>query len=133
MSSDECYDLLIVEAHAVKNLSTTAIKRASKKKIDKRPSTDVSNVLRALRSIRETTIRSGIGSESVNTTGTPGDLRASHFLDGSNTSEGPKITIADPWVLLLDFFHHLASNMEAIVSSMERLGFEAHGCKVAKE
>ena len=41
---------------------------------------DASKVVRALSSIRETSIRCSLGSETVNATRAPGNLGASHFL-----------------------------------------------------
>jgi hypothetical protein len=106
-------------------------------------------VVLSLGCVRETTIRGRVLSKTVNTTRTPWNLRAAHFLpgyelpqppqkicavidlDSSNTSECPKITIANPIKFLLYLLQYTTSNVETIVGAMESLGFETHGGIVA--
>jgi hypothetical protein len=110
---------------------------------------NTSKVVRALSSIRETSIRCSMGSETVDTTWAPGNLGTSHFLyekskdkyiavdkkrtnlNCGNTSESPKITIAYPRELLLDFFHKVASDVQTCIGTMDRLRLKAHGSVVA--
>lgn len=54
------------------------------------------DVVLALGSIGETSVRSASGNVSVLSAGSPGDGRSLHFLNGADTSKGPEITVADP-------------------------------------
>jgi hypothetical protein len=98
--------------------------------------------------VRETTVWGRICGKAIDTTRTPRDLRASHFLDrnkltrpseiyettdldGSNTTESPKITITYPFEFLLDFLHYTTGDMETSVGTMKGLGLKTHGSIVA--
>lgn len=57
---------------------------------------DGADVVLALGSIGETSIGSTGGNVTVLATGSPGNGRSLHFLDGADTGKGPEITVADP-------------------------------------
>jgi len=105
-------------------------------------------VILTLGGVRETTVWSRILGKAINAAGTPWDLRAAHFLlgdeltqsssehvtadlDSSNTSKGPKITVANPGKFLLDLLHQTTSEGKTIVSTVDGLGLETHGSIVA--
>lgn len=52
------------------------------------------------------------------------------LLNGSNTSQGPEITIGDLRELILDTVQTLAGNAETSVGTVASLGLEAHGGEV---
>lgn len=57
---------------------------------------DGADVVLALGSIGETSVRSAGGNVTVLAAGSPGDGRSLHFLNGADAGEGPEITVADP-------------------------------------
>ena len=85
----------------------------------------------ALGGVREATVRGSIFGEAINTSWPPWDLGSSHLLDGSDTSKGPQVTVADPRELGLDLFHQGSGNIQAVIGTMDGLGLEAHGGIVA--
>jgi hypothetical protein len=78
-------------------------------------------VVRALRGVRETAIRGRVLSITIDAARAPWDLRASHLLNGSNTTKSPEITIRDPWELLLNALHQFTRNVKAGVGAVKRL------------
>jgi len=93
---------------------------------------DVSQVVSSLSRVWQTTVWSGVDSKTVNATRAPGDVGASHLLDGGNTSKSPQVTVADPRELLLDLLHERTSDIQSSVSAMQGFGFETHGGVVAE-
>jgi hypothetical protein len=84
--------------------------------------THCTEVVLTLGCVREANIRDRILGKTINATRTPRDLGTAHFLrgdelpilrnicavtdlDSSNTTEGPEITVTNPFKLLLDLFH----------------------------
>ena len=53
------------------------------------------------------------------------------YLDCGDTGESPKVTIAYPRELVFDLLKHSSCNVQASISAMEGLGFEAHSSVVA--
>ena len=92
---------------------------------------DIPDMRSALGGVGETTIRGGILGEAIDTSWPPWDLGPSHLLDGSNTSKGPQVTVADPRELDLDLLQQNSSYIQAVVGTVDRLGFKAHGSIVA--
>ena len=105
-------------------------------------------MIRTLRGVGKTAIRGHLCSKTVNAAWTPGDLGALHFLpsgstkialkiskyiylNGSYTTKSPKITIGNPWELLLDLLHEVTSDVQAGVGSVYGLGLETHGGVIA--
>ena len=85
----------------------------------------------ALGGVREATVWGSIFGEAINTPWPPWDFGSSHLLDGSDTSKGPQVTVADPRELSLDLFHQGSGNVQAVIGTMEGFGLEAHGGVVA--
>lgn len=112
MSTRERDNLLVIEPHTAENPP---------------------QVVRALGSIRETTVWSGLGSEPVDTSGAPGDLGTAHLLDGSNAGQSPQIAVRDPGELLLEGLEELASNVQTGVGTVLRLRGEPHCSVVANQ
>jgi hypothetical protein len=90
--TDQSDDLLVVEA------AESGISIISKEKKVPVPHTvkDVPDMRSALSGIRETAIWGDILSEAINAPWPPWDFGSSHLLDGSDTSKGPQVTVADP-------------------------------------
>jgi hypothetical protein len=78
VSTAQCNDLLVIEAHSVENIS---------------------QVLVSLASIWEASIRCAGSNILVQSAGSVWDGRALHFLDSNNTSKDPKVRMGDPWEL----------------------------------
>lgn len=79
VGTDEGDHLAVIEAHASEN---------------------VADMLLVLGSVRETSVRGAGGEILVLTAGSPGDRRALHLLDGTDTGKGPEVGVGDPWELL---------------------------------
>lgn len=92
---------------------------------------DVPDMRSALAGVRETAVRGGIFGKTINTSWPPWDLGSSHLLDGSNTTKGPQVTVADPRELRLDLLQQGSCNMQAVIGIVDGLGLEAHGSIVA--
>ena len=75
VSTGEGDDLLIVEAHAVK---------------------DVTEVLGSLGTVGKTAIRSAGGSFLIGAARAPGNRGTLHLLDSASTSKGPEVRVGDP-------------------------------------
>lgn len=75
VSTREGNDVLIVEAHAVEDVSEVAV---------------------GLGGIGETTIRSAGGDVAVSAARSVGDSGTLHLLDGADTAENPEIRVGDP-------------------------------------
>jgi hypothetical protein len=85
VSTGKSDNLLIIETHSVE---------------------DESKVVLSLSGIWKSTIgQSIVVLETVNSSGSPGDLGSTALLDGANTSKGPEITVGDPGEFLLDELH----------------------------
>ena len=123
MSAAERDYFLVIEAHTVEDLETFmligGLHGASVK-------AHISEMVRSLRGIWETTIRRNLCLESINSARSPWYLRTAHFLDGSNTSQSPKISVADPWELLLDLLHKITGHVQTGVGVVKGFGGEAH-------
>ena len=85
----------------------------------------------ALGGVGETAIRGGVLGEAIDTSWPPWDLGSSHLLDGSNTSKSPQVTVTDPRELDLDLLQQNSCHIQAVVGTVDRLGFKAHGSIVA--
>lgn len=53
------------------------------------------------------------------------------YLDSSDTSKGPEITITDPRILCLDLLKESSRNIQSVIGTVQRLGFEPHGGIIA--
>lgn len=49
--------------------------------------------------------------ESIDTARTPRDLGTVGLLDGSDTGQGPEVTVRNPREFLVDLFHVVAGNV----------------------
>ena len=122
--TDQCDDLLVVEtgeslisatrAEGMKDTIPHAVK-------------DVSDMRSALGSIGKAAIRSGVLGEAVDSSRPPRDFGSGHLLDCSDTSKGPQVSVTNPGELNLDLLHQGSGSVEAVIGTMESLGFETHG------
>lgn len=95
MSTTQRHNLLVIETHPVE---------------------DVSEMVRRLGSIRQTTTRwvEGLVGK-VGSAGFPGYVWAAHGLDGYAAGEGPEVCVGDPGVLLLDGLQEGTGMLQASV------------------
>jgi hypothetical protein len=87
VSTAQSNDLLVIEAHSVKN---------------------VSQVLVSLATIWEASIWCAGSNVLVQSAGSVWDGRALHFLNRDHTSKDPKIRVGDPWEL---FYYELSASV----------------------
>ncbi|KAI7968196.1 hypothetical protein EIK77_010366 [Talaromyces pinophilus] len=111
---------------------------------------DGADVVLALGSIGETSVGSAGGNVTVLATGSPGNGRSLHFLDGADTGKGPEIAVADPGEFLyitsamiqimpptstrkltVDGFEEVTGKLQPSIGAVVRLGSESHGSSVA--
>jgi hypothetical protein len=48
------------------------------------------------------------------------------YLNSSNSTESPQISVANPGIFFLDLFHEVSGNVQASIGSVERLGLKTH-------
>ena len=67
-------------------------------------------MIRSLGTVGQPAIRGTVVVVTVDPTGPPGDDGTGGLLDGTDTTEGPQVTVRDPGELLLDLLHVVSSN-----------------------
>jgi len=96
-------NLLVVETHAVE---------------------DTAEVVVALGTVGQTTVRRAVAHIAIRAARTPLDVWTTHLLDGACSGEGPKVGVRDPRELLLDRLEEVAGGLEAGIRSVVALGTE---------
>ncbi len=108
----------------------------------------MTEMVSTLGGIREATIRSSVGSEAVDTSRAPGNLRARHFLprrllprrqheptrthlNCADTTKCPQVTVAYPREFLFNLLHEITGYVKPCVGTVVGLGLETHGGIVA--
>ncbi|KAI3477905.1 hypothetical protein L1887_60212 [Cichorium endivia] len=102
----ERHDLLVVEAHLVK---------------------DVAQVVGTLVAVRQAAVGSALVGSRVLAARAPGDLGTAELLDGGDTAERPEVRVGDPGELVVDLLHKVARDAQTGVGAVVGLGGEAHG------
>lgn len=98
-------NLLVVEAHSVE---------------------DVPQVVLALGTVGQSTVRSTVVVVAVHSACSPGDLGTLGLLNGTDTGERPQVTVRDPGELLLDGLEQVSGNLETVVGAVLGFGLESH-------
>lgn len=98
-------DLLVVEAHSVE---------------------DVPQVVLALGTVGQSSIRSAVVVVSVHSARSPRNLGSLGLLDGTDTGKRPQVTVRDPGELLLDRLEEFSGDLETVVGAVLGFGLESH-------
>lgn len=110
VSSNQSNDLLVVESHAVE---------------------DVTDVRLLLGGVGKTSVRGASSNVLVLAARSPRDGRATKLLDGAGTSQGPQVGVGDPGELGLDGLQEVSGVLETSVGAVVGLGGKSHGGTVA--
>lgn len=107
VSSGQGDDLLVVEAvdREGTGMSMQSTDKYCHCPDSPHPVKDVPQVILSLGTVGQPAIGGTVVVVSVDPTGPPGNDRTSRFLHGTDTTEGPQVSVGDPRELLLDLLH----------------------------
>jgi len=102
MGTEKSNNFLIIESHTIENIT---------------------NMSCSLGSVRKATIGSASRHIFIRSTWSPGNLRTTHFLQGTHSSKSPEIRIGNPRELLFYRFKMIAGNFQTSIGAM--VGFRS--------